>query len=131
MYVRGKRGKKVPVILTPEVVSAIDILIKTRKDVGISSSNRFIFACPTRQSKNYIRGNDSVAAVVKRCGGLKKPEHVQSIKLRKYTATVSQILSLKEHELDWLARHLGMNYLSVTNIYSSSLSKCPKFCVLF
>ena len=38
---------------------------------------------------------------------MKHPEAIQSIKLRKYVATVSQILSLEDNELDWLARHLG------------------------
>ena len=30
-----------------------------------------------------------------------------STKLRKYIATISQVLSLKDTEVDWLARHLG------------------------
>jgi len=38
---------------------------------------------------------------------LEKPEAVTSTRLRKYVATVSQILDLQENELDWLARHLG------------------------
>ena len=37
----------------------------------------------------------------------KCPDAIQSVKLRKYVATVSQILNLEENELDWLARHLG------------------------
>lgn len=38
---------------------------------------------------------------------MEKPEAVTSTRLRKYIATVSQILDLQENELDWLARHLG------------------------
>ncbi|XP_068707934.1 uncharacterized protein [Montipora foliosa] len=38
---------------------------------------------------------------------LEKPEAVTSTRLRKYVATVSQILDLQENELDWLARHLS------------------------
>ena len=30
-----------------------------------------------------------------------------STKLQKYIATISEVLSLKENEVDWLARHLG------------------------
>ena len=37
---------------------------------------------------------------------LESPKSITNTKLRKYIATISQILSLKE-ELDWLARHLG------------------------
>ena len=38
---------------------------------------------------------------------LEKPDAVTSTRLRKYVATVSQILDLRENELDWLAHHLG------------------------
>ena len=38
---------------------------------------------------------------------LEKPEAVTSTRLRKYVATVSQILDLQEKELHWLAHHLG------------------------
>ena len=38
---------------------------------------------------------------------LEKPDAVTSARLRKYVATVSKILDLRENELDWLARHLG------------------------
>ena len=107
VYVRGKNGKRVPVILTPEVVQAIEILIKTRNDIGVTTTNRFIFATPTRGSKNHLRGNDCMTSVIKRCGNLQRPDAIQSVKLRKYVATVSQVLSLKDNELDWLARHMG------------------------
>ena len=38
---------------------------------------------------------------------LSDPTNITSTKLRKYIATISHILSLKETEIDWLARHLG------------------------
>ena len=44
--IRGKRGRKVPVILTPEMINAIDVLIKTRKAVGIADENLYVFARP-------------------------------------------------------------------------------------
>ena len=107
MYVRGKRGTRVPVILLPEVVNAIDILIRTRRDVGVAAANRYVFATPTRDSLKHLRGNDCLSSTVKQCDGIQKPEAIKSIKLRKYVATVSQIISLDDRELDWLARHLG------------------------
>ena len=33
--------------------------------------------------------------------------NITSTKLRKYIATIAQVLSLKETEVDWLSRHLG------------------------
>ena len=107
IYVKGKRGKRVPIILTPDVKQAMDLLIKTRGDVGVAQNNRYVFAAPTRHSSNHLRGNDCLGTVVKKVKeqyGLKCADSIQSIKLRKYIATVSQILNLKDNELDWLAR---------------------------
>lgn len=107
VYIRGKKGTRVPIILTPVVVKSVKLLIKTRSDVGVVKKNRYVFAAPTRNSLKFIRGNDCLAAVVKRCDGIEKPEAIQGTKLRKYVATVSQIIALEDNELDWLARHLG------------------------
>ena len=107
VYVRGKGGKRVPIILTPDVTKAMDLLIKTRTGIGVAVNNRYVFAAPTRNSLNHLRGNDCLAVVVKNVDdmvGLKCRDSIQSIKLRKYVATVSQILNLKDNELDWLAR---------------------------
>ena len=38
-YVKGKRGKRVPIILTLDVKQAMDLLIKTRTDVGVAQNN--------------------------------------------------------------------------------------------
>ena len=38
---RGKRGRKVPVLLTPEMKTAMDVLVDKRKEVNISPKNPF------------------------------------------------------------------------------------------
>ena len=53
--IMGKRGRKVPVILTAEMTRSIDLLIKTRKAVGIQKRNPYVFARPNRQSLEYMR----------------------------------------------------------------------------
>ena len=106
VYVRGKRARKVPILLTAEIVSAMRALIKTRHTIGVSKENRYIFAAPSRGSINYLRGPDCLNAVVKRCS-LQNPSAIKSTQLRKYVATVSQIIDLNGSELDWLARHMG------------------------
>lgn len=106
--IRGKRGRKVPVILTPEVKDSIDLLIKTRKAVGIPDENPYIFARPNRQSLDHMRAWDCLRKFAMDCDPpLSNPTNIGSTKLRKYIATISQVLSLKETEVDWLARHLG------------------------
>ena len=87
-------------------MSAIHCLIKHREPVGVNPDNKYIFAAPTRGSKNHLRGYDCLSAVVDRLP-LEKPSAIKSTKLRKYIATVSQIVDLTDSELEWLARHLG------------------------
>ena len=106
--IRGKRGRKVPVILTTEMTSSINLLIKTRKVVGIPDENPYVFPRPSRQSLEHMRACDCLRKFATRCEPpLSNPANVTSTKLRKYIATISQVLSLKETEVDWLARHLG------------------------
>ena len=106
--IRGKRGRKVPVILTPDMNESISLLNKTRKDVGIPDENPYVFARPSRESQECLRAWDSLHKFATECEPpLANPDSITSTKLRKYIATVSQILSLKETEVDWLARHLG------------------------
>lgn len=101
----GKRGRKVPVILTHDVKSALDVLLGKRLEGGIIPGNNFIFA-KSQGSELYLRGH---ICLQKECNEacLQSAENITSTKLRKYTATVCQIFNLNENELDWLARHLG------------------------
>jgi hypothetical protein len=103
--IRGKRGPKVSVILTNDTKQAMEALVSTREKVGISAENDYFFAQPS-PSKTYIRGWECLAKYAKR-SGLEKPELVTSTRLRKYIATVSQVLDLNENEMGWLARHMG------------------------
>jgi len=107
VYVKGKRGNKCPILLTKETKEAIEVIIAKRSDVGVNEENHYIFGVPTRGSLRYLRGNDCIAAALTRCNGLKCPNGIKSTKLRKFVATVSQIVDLKENELDWLAKHMG------------------------
>ena len=93
-------------LLTAELVVAINELIKNRKVIGVATDNSYIFAASTRNSKNHLQGNDCLANILTKCN-LQRPEGIKSIKLRKYVATVSQIINLKKNELEWLARHRG------------------------
>jgi len=106
--IKGKRGRKVPILLTKEVKEAIDVLVKRRSEVGINPENPYLFAATGNGSLGHLRPWECLRKVAT-CEelNLEKPEAVTSTRLRKYVATVSQILDLQENELDWLARHLG------------------------
>ncbi|KAL7639111.1 UNVERIFIED_CONTAM: hypothetical protein RMT77_010645 [Armadillidium vulgare] len=100
--VRGKRGRHVPILLTEKAKLALDILCETRCQI-VPAENPFMF--PSK-GVSHIRGSDAMAKESKHCD-LKQPELLTSTRLRKYVATVSQIMNLKENEMDWLASHLG------------------------
>ncbi|XP_067022133.1 uncharacterized protein [Acropora muricata] len=106
--IKGKRGRKVPLLLTKEVKEAIDVLVEKRTEVGINQENPYLFAATGNGSLGHLRAWECMRKVVTSDElKLEKPEAVTSTRLRKYVATVSQILDLQENELDWLARHLG------------------------
>jgi hypothetical protein len=65
--IRGKRGNKVPIILTKDIKESIDLLIRTRKNVGIPDKNPFVFARPTKQSLKNIRACDCLKRFAKEC----------------------------------------------------------------
>lgn len=104
--IRGKRGRKVPVLFPTNVQESVELLIKTRDEVGISPSNPYIFARPYYGSLENIRGCDSLKRYSESCGA-QHPENITSTKLRKHVATVSQLLNLQAHELDQLATFMG------------------------
>ncbi|CAJ1081294.1 hypothetical protein F2P79_020338 [Xyrichtys novacula] len=102
--IRGKRGRKVPVLLTPPVQAALDLLIRKRQECGVLPENTYLFARPT--TLICYRGSDCLRHFAKVCGA-KNPESLTSTKLRKQTGTLSQVLNLTNTELDQLADFLG------------------------
>ncbi|XP_048855405.1 uncharacterized protein LOC125739885 [Brienomyrus brachyistius] len=100
----GKRGRKVAVLLTPIMVDALSLLVSKRPECGVCDTNVFLFARP--KSLSYYRGQDCLRIHASRCGA-KNPEHLRSTQLRKHVATLSQVLNLKNNELDQLADFLG------------------------
>lgn len=109
MHVRGKRGRQVPMLLTHSMLESIDLLIECREKIGVSKINPYVFAAPTRDSRNALRGYQALANVSKKISNLKNPELIKSTELRKYVATVSQIFDLSKNKLEWLANHMGHN----------------------
>ena len=106
LEVRGKRGIKVPMLVTKKLESAIKLIVNTREAVSVNPNNKYVFAVPTMNSLQYMRGNDALRKHARLCT-LKCPEAVTSTKLRKHIATLSQIINLEERELEMLAGFLG------------------------
>ncbi|XP_076829569.1 uncharacterized protein LOC143485412 isoform X2 [Brachyhypopomus gauderio] len=102
--IKGKRGRKVAVLLTPDMVDALSLLVSKRNACGVQDANCFLFARPSCQS--HYRGQDCLRFYAVQCGA-RNPEHLRSTHLRKHVATLSQILNLKNNELDQVADFLG------------------------
>lgn len=102
----GKRGRKVPVLLTPLMRESLDTLIEKREECGVLKENGFLFALP--YSVHYLRGSNCIRQFVHECD-VKNPKALTSTKLRKHIATLSTVLNLKTTELDQLADFLGHN----------------------
>ncbi|KAL3999238.1 PRA1 family protein 2 [Sarotherodon galilaeus] len=79
-----KRDRNVPVLLTPIMLDALSLLVSRRPDCGM----------------------DSLRVHAHQCGA-KQPEYLRSTQLRKHVATLSQVLNLKNNELDQVADFLG------------------------
>lgn len=105
LVIRGKRGRKVPLLLTKEMTKSLDFLIEQRGEGnGILDSNEYVFA--RQNSDSHIRGSDCLRKYAA-ASGAKKPETLTSTHLRKHVATLSQLMNLKENELDQLAKFMG------------------------
>jgi len=102
--IRGKRDAVVPVLLTEDVRRAIDVLVDTRSSVGVKETNEYVFALTG--SDNYIRGSDALRKAASQCGA-ENPQTLTSTNFRKHIATLSQLIDLKDHELDALAQFMG------------------------
>ena len=103
--VLGKRKRRVPVIITPYVKAAIDTLVLKRNSMGLAG-NQYLFA--KAGSKTYLPGWKAVKLACEGCS-LKEPHLITSTKMRKYLATVTQVMQLDNQELEWVANHLGHN----------------------
>jgi hypothetical protein len=85
---KGQGARRVPLLLTPDVVTAMDLLLKFRTDCDIPPSNIYFFATP---SENGFLNSWKAMDNVSKLADLQKPELIHSTLLRKYIATVTQV----------------------------------------
>ncbi len=105
IVIRGKRGRKVPVLLTREMTRGLDFLMEHRtQENSILYNNKYVFARP--KSDSHLRGSDCLRKFANLCDA-KHPETLTSTHLRKHIATLCQIMNLKDHELDQVAKFMG------------------------
>ncbi|KAL1448358.1 hypothetical protein WDU94_008894 [Cyamophila willieti] len=97
IVIRGKKGRGVAVLLTPQLLKCCKALMKHRPP---TKSKTYFFAS---NSKTYLRGSDCLRVITKK---LNLP-NITSTTLRKHIATVVGVMSLKNQDLEDLAQFLG------------------------
>ncbi|XP_065096806.1 uncharacterized protein [Paramisgurnus dabryanus] len=125
---KGKKGRKVAVLLTPEMTKSLNLMIMKREQCGVPNKNEYLFAVP--HCLTCYRGHQCLRKFADECGA-QKPDFLRSTPLRKEMATTSQILDLKNNEMDQLADFLGHDItvhrhfyrLSDATIQSGKISK--------
>ncbi|CAJ1057878.1 uncharacterized protein LOC124050300 [Xyrichtys novacula] len=104
IVIRGKRGRPVPILLTPKMLCLLELLVKQREACGVLNENCYMFARPGAMS--HFRGSDCLRSFAKGCNA-KCPRSLTSTRLRKHAATLSTVLNMTDTEMDQLANFLG------------------------
>ena len=101
-----KRKVSVPVtvLLTTSMVSDINLMISKRQAVAVREDNPYLFARST--GRTSLRGSDCLRKMVSERDA-EHPENITSTQLRKHVATMAQVLSLQNHELDLFSKVHG------------------------
>lgn len=99
LTVRGKQGKGVSVLLEPADWQLLQCILKDpncQKDTYVFQNSK----------KKPLRGHIMMAELVKVLD-LEKPDAMRATALRKYLATVIQVMALPKYQKNWVAEHLG------------------------
>lgn len=100
----GKGNKAVPILFPTKTQQYLELVLKCR-DNFVPKENPFLFALVDSRSQ-WINGSNVLKKIANSCG-LKHPETITSSRLRKQIATVLQILSLNDIEMEQLATFMG------------------------
>jgi len=82
----------VPILLTPDMKSALDFLVEVRKE-HVPDNNIYVFALPGCKSVTHQRGSTAMYNVTTSIQSiLKNRQSLTSTKIRKFIATSSQVI---------------------------------------
>ena len=76
--------------------------------------------------ESCLRASDCLAKIAS-SASLEAADLIKSTLLRKYLATFSQVLNLGQHQLEWLANHLGHDVTVHRQYYRYAMPQCPIF----
>lgn len=92
---KSKKNATAYILFTPDVTSALDVLVKTRYSelISVPRENPYLFA--RLNALTPLSGGQALSDMVRECPGLLRPERITTTSLRKYIATVSQVIVLQ------------------------------------
>ncbi|XP_066589327.1 uncharacterized protein [Prorops nasuta] len=108
IYIRGKLGRNVPLLLNEELLKCIDMILKYRGAAGVPNKNPYIFGLPSLDKRRYkyLR-----ACVLMRkfslSSGVKFPTLIRGTNIRKHIATMCITLDISENQISELANFMG------------------------
>ena len=105
-------NKTVPTLLTTKMVDAIDALNKTRADVGIPAENKYLFPNRGKGPLQIWKILQTVASEA----SCNNPELISSSRLRKYIATVAQVM-LSQFDINPFLSSTCIKELLYENMY--------------
>jgi len=80
---RGKKGRDVPVLLTPIMKEILDVLINVKSSFDILESYPYMFAIPPYTVEGVNRGTDCLRKSADTCGA-SEPDQLRSTNLPSY-----------------------------------------------
>ncbi|MCJ8736636.1 hypothetical protein PDJAM_G00014750 [Pangasius djambal] len=129
ILVRQKIGALVPIILTPDMISALMLLTEKRDQCSVSKSNIYVFGQP--RSNRCYRGENALRICANECGAM-NPDMLTSTRFSRHISTLSQVLTLKNLELKKLAKFTGHDISLRKEYYrqSEATPRLAKICKL-
>ncbi|CAH2013876.1 unnamed protein product, partial [Acanthoscelides obtectus] len=103
VVIRGKRGRGVPVLFSNDIQRHVKELLKVRNNF-VPKENPYFFGKPGLNGP--IQGYKVIAKYAHACGP-KNPHAITCTRLRKHLATLSQLFSLTENEIEQLSNFMG------------------------
>ncbi|MCI4382430.1 hypothetical protein PGIGA_G00014790 [Pangasianodon gigas] len=122
ILVRQKIGALVPIILTPDMINALMLLTEKRDQCSVSKSNIYVFGQP--RSNRCYRGENALRICANECGAM-NPDRLTSTRFSRHISTLSQVLTLKNHELKKLAKFIGHD-ISLRKEYYRQTEATPR-----
>lgn len=109
--VEGKRGRGVPILLSPNMKMHLELLLDSRNN--FVDNNEYIFHSG---GAYFIDGTKTLRKYAIKSGA-QRPNTITATRLRKHLATITQLLQFSETDLEQLSNFMGHTLKTHCNIY--------------